>query len=259
MKDAFAPIVLMYHSISSGPLTMPPERETGAELYSVSLENFKAQMSWLKDKGFTPVIFETFRSADQTKPVIITFDDGEMNSFQQAYPVLKEFGWKAYFFIIVKRIGKDGYMGFKEIKELHQAGMVIGSHGLSHEILTDLLDSQMEEELRASKKNLEINLGAPIDTISIPRGFCNEKILQTAYKLGYKTIFVSDKPAKINPGCFGRIAIKSNWSLERFDLGLKGKTPLIEKGTDAVKKTLKTLLREKGYNWVRSILIKLIQ
>jgi len=37
--------------------------------------------------------------------------------------------------------------------------MVIGSHGFSHEVLTSLLDTQIEEELRASKKYLETGTG----------------------------------------------------------------------------------------------------
>lgn len=249
MNNISSPVVLMYHGIVSGTSpVLPPDRETGAQLYDISLDNFKAQMKWIDDNGYTP-----------GKSLIITFDDGELNNFRDAFPVLKKFGWKAYFFIIVKRIGKNGYMGWKELKELHEAGMIIGSHGLSHEILTGLLDSQVEEELKASKKNLEINLGIPIDTVSIPRGFCNDKIIETAHSLGYKTVFISDKPAGLRSGCFSRIAIKSGWSLKRFDLALKGQTPLTEIIANEIKKFLKILLRGSGYNWVRGVLIKLIQ
>jgi peptidoglycan/xylan/chitin deacetylase (PgdA/CDA1 family) len=259
LSDLLSPSVLMYHGIL-GPLpTIPPNRGTGAELYYITLDNFKAQMKWLKDNGYAPTLFDNTKNLLEPKPVIITFDDGEMNNFQDALPVLNKFGWKAYFFIIIKRIGEEGYMGWKELKELHKAGMVIGSHGLTHEILTNLLDSQMEEELRASKQNLERNLGIAIDTISIPRGFCNDKIIETAYRLGYKTIFISERPAGLKSGCLSRIAVKSNWSLNRFDLALKGKTPLAEQGGDVIKKTLKTLLRESGYNWVRNVLIKLMR
>jgi len=240
----------MYHGILSGPPhTVPPNRETGAEIYDISLENFKAQMGWLKDKGYAP----------QSRDLIITFDDGELNNFQYALPVLKDFGWKAYFFIIVKRIGKNGYMGWEEIKELHRAGMIIGSHGLTHEILTNLLDSQMEEELKASKQNLERNLGVPIDSISIPRGFCNDKVIDTAYRLGYKTVFISERPAGLKSGCFSRVAVKSNWPLKRFDMALKGKAPVLESLGNTFKKILKTILRESGYNWVRGVMIKILR
>src|ERR1035441_7662931 len=124
--------------------------------------------------------------------------------------------------------------------------MVIGSHGLSHEILTNLLDSQVEEELKASKQNLERNLGVTIDTISIPRGFCNDKIIEAAYRLGYKTVFISQRPVGLRSGCLSRIAVKSNWSLKRFDSALNGQTPLIEILGGTVIKILKTLLDRKS-------------
>jgi peptidoglycan/xylan/chitin deacetylase (PgdA/CDA1 family) len=259
MKDASSPLVLMYHGITSEPSQVPEDRETGAGLYDVSLENFKAQMSCLKDKGHVSVLFEDFKTINGPKGVVISFDDGELNNFRNAFPVLKDFGWKAYFFVIVKRIGKKGYMDWKELKELRKAGMVIGSHGLSHEILTNLLDSQMEEELRASKKNLEINLGEPIEAISIPRGFCNDRIIDTAYRLGYKIVLISERPSGLKSGCFSRVAVKSSWTLKRFDQALARKVPLLEIGGTAVKKVSKSILRESGYNWVRAVLIKLFR
>ena len=258
MNNISSPIVLMYHGILSDPSpTVPPNRGTGAELYYISLDHFKAQMKWLKDNGFAVTLVENLKSHIQVKPVIITFDDGEMNNFLDAMPVLNKFGWKAYFFVIIKRIGENGYMGWEELKELQKAGMIIGSHGLTHEILTNLLDSQMEEELRASKKNLEYNLGVPIDTLSIPRGFCNDKVIETAYSLGYKTVFISERPAGLKTECLSRIAVKSNWSLGRFDLALNGKTPITEIIGNVLIKILKILLRESGYNCLRNVLIKL--
>lgn len=251
------PIVLMYHGILSDPSTVPPNRGTGAELYYISLDNFKAQMKWLKSQGYAPILVGENTSLLQPKPIIITFDDGELNNFHYVLPVLKEFGWKAYFFIIVKRIGENGYMGWKELKELHKAGMIIGSHGLTHEILTNLLDSQMEEELKASKRNLEYNLGVPIDTLSIPRGFCNDKVIEVAHSLGYKTVFISERSAGLKSECLSRIPVKSNWSLGRFDAALKGKTPVNEIIGNVLIKALKILLRESGYNWLRNVLIKL--
>src|SRR5580698_694878 len=120
----------MYHGILSNPSSPAPEiRGVGAELYYISLDSFIDQMKWLKDNGYTPVLFDDTKALLGPKSVIITFDDGEMNNFQDALPVLNDYGWKAYFFIIIKLIGNDGYMGWKEHKELHRTGMVVGSHG----------------------------------------------------------------------------------------------------------------------------------
>ena len=234
----------MYHGITSKECKSPPDREAGAELYDVSIKDFRDQLNWLK--------------TSETRAVF-TFDDGEMNNYQAAFPVLKEFSFNAYFFIIVKRVGQDGYMGWKELKSLADAGMTIGSHGLTHEILTNLNDEQIEGELKASKNTLEMNLGIPINSFSVPRGFCNEKIIQMAYTAGYSQIFISEKPDSLRSSCTPRTAVKTNWSLKRFQQGMKGYVPAGEIIGDAFKNTAKIILRERGYNFLRRILIYLIK
>src|SRR3989338_549745 len=222
------PIVLMYHGIVTPQTPVPRERETGADLYDVTAENFRAQMEWLKENLYRTVTIRKNLDAFSTKEMLLTFDDGEMNNCTAAMPLLKEFGFISHFFLIAKRIGKDGYMGWEQIRQLNAEGMVVGSHGFSHEILTNLLDTQIREELSASKKHLERNMGIPVESISIPRGFCNEKIIRMARETGYRHIFMSEKPDNFQAGCFSRVALKSNWSLERFALALDGKAPFKE-------------------------------
>lgn len=233
-------IVLMYHGIKSKNALGPSQREEGAEFYDVQADDFYAQMRWLKDSGHE---------------ALITFDDGEMNNYQLALPILKELGLTALFFVIVKRVGKDGYMGWPQLKEMVEAGMVVGSHGLSHEILTNLMDSQMEEELRASKNIIGLNLNVPVEDFSVPRGFCNDKIIQKAYDLGYKRVFISQRPRRLKSTCIPRIAVKQNWSLRRFQMAVQGKKPIIEGTIDCFKGLLKFVLREPGYNGLRKALI----
>jgi len=235
---------LMYHGIISKDSISPPKRETGAELYDVRIDNFRAQMDYLRR---------------QRKQAILTFDDGEMNNYEIALPIIKGLGFNAYFFIIVKRIGNEGYMGWKELKNLAEAGMTVGSHGLTHEVLTNLKDSQIIEELRASKNCLEKNLGIPINSFSVPRGFCNDKIIQMAYEAGYSQIFISDKPECLESACTPRIAVKADWSLKRFQQALEGYIPVGEILGDAFKNTAKIILRERGYNFLRRVLIYLIK
>jgi len=133
----------------------------------------------------------------------------------------------------------------------------VGSHGLSHEILTDLLDTQIEHELTASKKFLEVNLGIPITCLSIPRGFCNDRILSMAYDCGYKTVFISDRNKEIRLNSYERVAIKGTWDLQRFELAMMGKMPFSEKCKEFIKKTIKFILRERGYDFLRKMIIQL--
>ncbi|OGX43600.1 MAG: hypothetical protein A3G91_02095 [Omnitrophica WOR_2 bacterium RIFCSPLOWO2_12_FULL_50_9] len=240
------PVVLMYHGIVSRTSASPPEREAGAGFYDVTAENFRAQMEYLKTNGCTA-----------QRDVILTFDDGEMNNFEEALPMLKEFGFTGYFFIIAQRVGRQGYMGWEELRALHEAGMVIGSHGFSHEILTNLQDTQIQEELAASKKYLERNLEIAVESLSVPRGFCNDKILQMAYKAGYKSIFISERPAGFKSACLSRIAVKSHWLLRRFIQAMDGRTPAGERIFEFSKNGFKQIGGGALYDWMRRMMLKI--
>lgn len=258
------PIVLMYHGIVAPQTPMPRERETGADLYDVTTENFHAQLGWLKEHLYRAITVRKNLNVFSTKEVLLTFDDGEMNNCTVALPLLKEFGFTGHFFLIAKRIGKDGYMGWEQIRQLNAEGMIIGSHGFSHEILTNLLDTQIQEELSASKKHLERNLGFPVESISIPRGFCNAKIIRMASEAGYRYIFVSEKPAGVVPtpagvgtNCFSRVAVKSNWTIDRFAQAMQGTAPIKEKILVSCKNGIKKMLGGPVYDWVRRMMLQI--
>ncbi|MBP7055549.1 MAG: polysaccharide deacetylase family protein [Candidatus Omnitrophica bacterium] len=217
--------ILAYHSIGS-----PLAGEVGSELYCIPVENFRAQMEYLRNTQYT--IHNTQ----------ITFDDGDITNYTHAFPVLKELGLTAYFFIIGGRIGSPGYMNWEQIKELRDAGMTIGSHGITHRILTGLTDSEIDYELRESKRILEENLNTTIEHLSIPRGFYDERIIQKADEIGYKTIFTSKE----------RVAVKADWDMDKFERMLFAKPSLDDKVMDFIKESSKRILGPKNYDILRT-------
>ncbi len=237
----------------------PEDRETGAELYDLPAAVFEQHMAFLKDNGYEVVTAAQASVVPNDKQVVLTFDDGELNNFQIALPILKKYNFPAYFFIIAGKVGKQGYMSWEDIRALRQAGMIVGSHGLSHQILTNLMDSQMDEELRASKRTIEVNLNITVETLSIPRGFCNDALIAKAYELGYKTIFISERPRELKSACLSRIAVKSRWTIEHLKRALEGRMTRMESALSMSKKIIKRVLREGGYNRLRSLLIKMFQ
>ena len=256
MKNKQLIKVLMYHGIVDKKCPLPEDRETGADLYDLPAAQFEKHMAFLTEHGY---VVSNVLDSDLVngKLVAITFDDGELNNFEVALPILKKYGYTAYFFIIVGRVGRQGYLTWDQIKTMQREGMIIGSHGLSHQILTNLMDSQIDEELRASKRTIEVNLNMTVDTISIPRGFCDDALIQKAYELGYKTIFISDRPDDLKSHCLSRIAVKSRWTVKHLANALEGKETWAGNTFLSVKKSVKGLLREDIYNKFRSILIKL--
>jgi len=252
------PIVFMYHGVIKEDAEIPPSREAGAELYDITLKKFYEQMEFLNRHNYQVSAYPSSSDSGESEQpkVVVTFDDGEMNNHDEAWPVLKFCNFSAYFFITVNRIGRLGYMGWKELKELAQAGMIIGSHGLNHEIMTKLSREEVKKELVDSRAILEQNLKKEIRDFSVPRGFYNEEILKMAKDNGYTQVFVSDEKPR-SPLCIGRVAVQDHWSLKRFQMALHGQKPWDERIFDFCKNNTKRFLGGRWYNGLRNSLLKL--
>jgi peptidoglycan/xylan/chitin deacetylase (PgdA/CDA1 family) len=232
-------IILMYHSIGGGG-----NGEVGAGLYSVSIEDFRRQMEYIAE------INESQGHKVTRSPVVVTFDDGLLDNYTNAYPILKKFGLKAHFFVLAGKIGAEGYMSWEQIKDLSSAGMVIGSHGMTHRILTELNDEDLDYELRESKMILEERLEAGVDCLSIPRGFYNQKIITMAKEAGYKAVYTSNTKYS-NKFIISRISVKRNWGLSRFTYTLNHGLSLKDRVNEFLKTSGKAILGSKKYDNIR--------
>ncbi len=244
--------ILMYHSIGGGGSS-----EAGAELYGVSVEKFREQMLWVSELAgcrvseFNP---QTRKPAN-AQTITITFDDGLLDNYLNAYPILKELNLRAYFFILDGKVGSRGYMNWEQIRELRDAGMIIGSHGMTHRFLTELKDKDLDYELRESKKILEDNLGCAVDYFSVPRGFCDKRVIEKARKVGYKAIFTSN-PKDKDGFKFGRIPVRGNWSLEYFIRVLNNDFSFRDKTEELIKNSSKRILGAGYYDKIRTKILK---
>lgn len=84
------------------------------------------------------------------------------------------------------------FMNWSQLSEMQQAGMTIGSHTCSHNILSHLSEEQQRYELAQSKALLEQKLGQCIKTIAYPVGGFNcytEKTCELAKHVGYDFAF----------------------------------------------------------------------
>lgn len=174
--------VLMYHSIGyekNNRLRIPQQQ-------------FKQQMKYIKDNGYnTLTLQELYNFFMQNKPVpkksvVITFDDGYLDNYKYAYPVLKELGLKATIFVIVDNIDKDNRsMNSKQLKELQYNGIDIESHTFKHEELSSLSYEKQLTALKQSKDTLEKILNKKVNFIAYPFGKYNENTIKAAKSAGY--------------------------------------------------------------------------
>ena len=156
---------------------------------TVSVQNFKAQMEFLNEQGYEMVslneLVKGTGDKGQGARVVITFDDGYEDIYQNAFPVMKQYGFKGIVFLIVEQVGGKGFLSRDHILEMAKAGFEFGSHTLSHAELTKADDGQKKKEIMGSKKMLEQNLGIPIRFFCYPRGLYDKASVQLVKDAGY--------------------------------------------------------------------------
>ncbi|CAN2249085.1 polysaccharide deacetylase family protein [Bacillus vallismortis] len=178
-KPAKLPI-LMYHSISSGNSLRVPKEE------------FEAHMKWLHDNGYQTVtpkeayLMLTQDKKPSEKCVLITFDDGYTDNYEDAYPVMKKYGMKATIFMIGKSIGHQHHLTEDQMKEMAQNGVSIESHTIDHLELNGLSPEQQYSEMADSKKLFDNMFHQETSMISYPVGRYNEETLKAAKETGYQ-------------------------------------------------------------------------
>lgn len=189
MKNKEAAVIWMYHGISSS--SRPYRNTNSSELFFVITETlFRQQLQFLRDGGYNVVLLDTlarYYESGQIPPktVVLTFDDGHESNYWIAFPLLKEFGFKAVFFITTDWINTSPYMTDEMIQELRYAGMSIQSHGKTHRRLTEIGKEETREELTRSREHLSTLTQLDVTNIAFPGGFWNEDTVQLARELGY--------------------------------------------------------------------------
>ncbi|WP_010237849.1 polysaccharide deacetylase family protein [Clostridium arbusti] len=184
--------VLMYHSIADN------SKVTNVASKSIILppEVFKEQMQYLKDNGYTTLTLDelyNFLKNDKPVPqksVVLTFDDAYEDNYTNAYPILKEFGFRGTIFVITGGTDKIGaYLTSAQLKEMDANGMDIQSHTVNHEDLDTLSLEKQQETLAQSKQFLEKLLNKKVDYIAYPSGKYNDFTEQAAKNAGYTMAF----------------------------------------------------------------------
>jgi len=175
-----APILLYHHIAQNGENNR----------YFVSPENFRAQMQYLRDLGYTSVtpsylVSVLMRGGDlPERPVVITFDDGNMDVYENAFPVMQEMGFVGAFYIVANRLEADGFVGVEELTAMINAGWEVGSHSMSH---VDLASnhSLARQEILQSRLDLEEALEVPVKIMAYPFGLVDDTVFEKTLDYGY--------------------------------------------------------------------------
>jgi len=177
----------MYHSID--------DQQARVKL-SVSTQEFRRQMKYLK-KRYDIVSLE--RLADMIKSgeklprniVAVTLDDGCLDNYTNAFPILKEYKIPATIFVVSSYIGKPGFLNHVQVKEMSDAGIDIESHSVTHPHMEELTKNELKREISDSKKAIESITGKTIYTFCFPFGGFNDDAREILKEEGFKAAFIT--------------------------------------------------------------------
>ncbi|MBE6066274.1 MAG: polysaccharide deacetylase family protein [Clostridium lundense] len=209
--------VLMYHSISN---------KKGNEI-QLSKDLFEAQMKFLKDKNYTTLsLDELYDFIASNKPipqksVVLTFDDGYVDNYLNAYPILKKYNFRATIFVITDNVDKYSHtINSSQIKEMSLNGIDIMSHTEKHEDLSTLNYDNQLYTMKTSQKFLEKVLDKKVNYIAYPYGRWNKDTLKAAKDSGHTMAFsTSGTWTDKSDGIYklDRVYISSNFDLTEFE------------------------------------------
>lgn len=191
--------VLTYHSIKEKNLSL-----------------FEKQLLFFKNNSFEAVnpydflksIHKPLKQIQKPK-ILVTFDDGYIDFYYNVFPLFLKYKFCALVFLIVNKIGEEGYLGISQIKEMLSSNLIyFGSHTLSHTYLPYLRKEKKELELKESKKILEEKLKTRIDFLSYPWGGFDYITKKLAKEIGYLACFTTNQGIYLNPKHKDIFAIK---------------------------------------------------
>ena len=179
--DIICPI-LLYHRIDNLNTTNP---------YVIGIEDFRQHMQYLHDQGYHTISITQLAEAINfgadlpEKPIVLSFDDGDLSVFNNAYPIMKELGFTGVAYLVGNYVGADGYMNVDQIQTLAKHGWEMGSHTQGHADLSQC--NKCAREIVDSKYYLAKKLDLEIESFAYPFGIKTDSAIAMVgqnYKAG---------------------------------------------------------------------------
>jgi peptidoglycan/xylan/chitin deacetylase (PgdA/CDA1 family) len=201
----------MYHELSR-PGRALCQADAGYARYVVGEADFRRHLAALKAEGVAGVsVGAALRGEGAGVSVAVTFDDGCETDLLAAAPALSEFGCGATFYVVAGFVGRRGYLAPAQARELAEAGFEVGSHSMTHRLLTGLADEELGRELSESKDRLEQLTGRAVEHFSCPGGRWDARVASVARALGYRSVATSRvgaNPPGADPFRLARVAVR---------------------------------------------------
>ncbi len=212
--EVIAPILLYHHVSDAG----------NGNRYYITPDVFRSQLQALRDWGYTSVTVSDLVNALvnggdlPSRPVAITFDDGNLDIYQNAFPIMQEMGFVGTFYIVANRLQSRYFVNADQLREMIGAGWEIGCHSMSHVDLT-LDPNAIAYEVASSRSILVDTLGVPVNTFAYPYGIINDFVVNKVSEYGYQAGMGLGSGWKHSWGTLfylSRIEVQSSYDMVKF-------------------------------------------
>jgi len=216
--------ILMYHYIS-----VPPP---GSDRYRLSLSvtpaNFDAQMAYLKQAGYHAItLYDLYAYLAQgqalpEKPVTLTFDDGYVDAFTQAMPILHKYGFVGTFFVLTEPADQGGageHLTWEQIVAMSATGMDIELHCREHFDLRNRTNDFLIHQIAGAKESLEAHINRPVRWFAYPSGRYDAAVVRVLKSDGFwGAVTTKDGRTHTASGFFDlqRVRISGSYTLNTF-------------------------------------------
>ncbi|GAB4251727.1 MAG: hypothetical protein Kow0079_05920 [Vicingaceae bacterium] len=186
--------VLMYHRV------VEKRSDAGKHKIYVFKEQFEKQLQYLKYNGYEAITFNQLQQfnpqTDLSKKIILTFDDGYIDNYEIALPLLEKYGFNAVLFLVTRLKTntwgvKDGepeipMMNDEQLKALIDYGIEIGGHTQHHMPINEIPENKALEEVTGCKNDIKERFGIDPISFAYPFGGIHQKAKEIVKNAGFK-------------------------------------------------------------------------
>lgn len=177
--------ILMYHLIERN------HGEPNPQLY-VPPRQFAAQMMFLARHGYHVITlqeaYDYWHGAPlPPKPVVVSFDDGFLNQYTKAMPILARHGWSGTLNLAVSHLSEGSFgLGARRVRTMIRRGWEVDAHSMTHPNLTLLGAAALRFQVAGSRAHLRRLFGVPVQFFCYPSGAFNSGVIAAVRRAGYR-------------------------------------------------------------------------
>ena len=184
-------VIVLYHHVANDT----PKSTT------ISPDDFQSHLEFLRDNNFTIMALDDMlealhnRQEIPDKSVAITFDDGYISIYREAFPKLQSFDFPFTVFVSTQPINDNqaGYMNWEQVSEMANAGANIANHMVDHPYMLTRLEgesqsewiSRLQREMIQAEQDIERHTGQSHKLLAYPYGEFDSAIKEMLAEEGY--------------------------------------------------------------------------